>query len=161
MICLLLTVNLVLFLSAAVRDGGAQWLDSYLSDESGKMLVEFFVRYILSIMEWVHNTLLCEIFVFYGRWLTIWGLPKTVRVCVLFCSSGLMSQSAPSWSRLRCWPTTRTAGTHTCVRSKSSHRWRKAPSESSPDAPLLTLWCTAPSGDVDWHVTHLNFHVAV
>lgn len=28
-----------LFLSAAIRDGGAQWLDSHLSDEPGKKLM--------------------------------------------------------------------------------------------------------------------------
>ncbi len=31
-----------LFLSAAVRDGGAQWLDSHLSDESGETLTSLF-----------------------------------------------------------------------------------------------------------------------
>lgn len=49
MICFLLAIPLLLFLFAAVRDGGAQWLDSYLSDESGKTIVEFFLRYILSV----------------------------------------------------------------------------------------------------------------
>lgn len=49
MICFLLAIPLLLFLFAAVRDGGAQWLDSHLSDESGKTLVEFFLRYILSV----------------------------------------------------------------------------------------------------------------
>lgn len=33
---------LLLFIPAAVRDGGAQWLDSHLSDESGQKLVSLF-----------------------------------------------------------------------------------------------------------------------
>lgn len=39
----LLTIFLLLFLSAAVRDGGAQRLDSHLSDESGKKCTALFL----------------------------------------------------------------------------------------------------------------------
>lgn len=35
---LILFLILLLFFSAAVRDGGAQWLDSYLAAESGEIL---------------------------------------------------------------------------------------------------------------------------
>lgn len=42
MIYFLLTVLFLVFLSAAVGDGGAQWMDSHLSDESGKKLMSFF-----------------------------------------------------------------------------------------------------------------------
>lgn len=37
-IYLILFLILLPFLPAAVRDGGTQWLDSYLSDQSGEML---------------------------------------------------------------------------------------------------------------------------
>lgn len=36
----ILFLILLLIFSAAVRDGGAQWVDSYLSDESGEILVK-------------------------------------------------------------------------------------------------------------------------
>lgn len=39
MIYFILFLILLLFFSAAVRDGGAQWLDSHLSDEPGEILV--------------------------------------------------------------------------------------------------------------------------
>lgn len=68
-----------------------------------------------------------------------------VCVCVF---SGQTSQSAPSWFRSRCSPTTRTAETRTCGRSKSTRRWRRAPSVNSHDAPRSTSWCTALSGDL-------------
>lgn len=53
----ILFLILLLFFSAAVRDGGAQWLDSYLSDESGEILVKKKKRLPLEVcvfrMKWV------------------------------------------------------------------------------------------------------------